>query len=119
MFPVLRIDFDRYMPGDPAKFWVYMWHDEPPEEGIQQDDVFFPGDALELMQYTGLHDKNGKEIWEGDILISKSGIVGPIEWEEYDSCFVWTHSEMVNIHMSEGEVIGNIYKNPELVEAKS
>ena len=60
----------------------------------------------ELMQYTGLKDKNGKEIYEGDI-INMSGANFPVTYESqsfYPSL------------MYLGEVIGNIYNNPELIK---
>ena len=69
-----------------------------------------------VMQYTGLKDKNGREIYEGDILQSKSGIVGPVVWDDLSACFGWMHPELIAIDMDEGEVIGNIYENPELLK---
>jgi uncharacterized phage protein (TIGR01671 family) len=81
-----------------------------------------------LMQYTGLKDKNGKEIYEGDILQMD------IQWWHKD----WSSGKedkkikTVGFDMGVGlfhcgdwsvdneyvEVIGNIYENPELLEAK-
>jgi len=76
--------------------------------------------SLILMQYTGLHDKNGKEIYEGDILkhpiYSKN--VSVIWFDgEYVSRFVASHdgkNELGTIALTVCEVIGNIYENPEL-----
>jgi hypothetical protein len=71
-------------------------------------------------QYTGLTDKNGKKIFEGDIIRSNSER-GYIEYYPNDCAFdvvddhgfYWLISEMSNI-----EVIGNIHDNPELLEEK-
>ncbi len=71
-------------------------------------------------QYTGLTDKNGKKIFEGDIIRSNSER-GYIEYYPNDCAFdvvddhgfYWLISEMSNI-----EVIGNIHDNPELLEER-
>lgn len=78
---------------------------------------------IETMQFTGLKDKNKKEIYEGDIVIwhvnnlNSIGIVEYIDnygghdlkhtYDEYHVCCDWLRGEY--------EVIGNIYENPELL----
>lgn len=85
---------------------------------------------FELMQFTGLLDKNGKEIYEGDIVIDhddNTRMNYQIEWME--GCWFMTgiekNDELVTVLLgrsdpsSDVEVIGNIYENPELIEMTS
>ncbi len=79
----------------------------------------FDGEKILLsdpMQFTGLHDKNGKEIWEGDILLRKNGRVDVVEYET--GSFVVRHPHGDSDYIAQTnmfEVIGNIYENPELL----
>ena len=71
---------------------------------------------LMLEQFTGLLDKNGKEIFEGDILQHPTiKDLGPVEWDEYYASFDWLHPKMYGWSMSDAEIIGNIHENPELL----
>ncbi len=67
-------------------------------------------------QYTGLLDKNGKEIYEGDI-VKWSDKIYKIEWHDRMAGFVMQHNliERPDIEF-ESEIIGNIYENPELIK---
>ena len=71
---------------------------------------------LPLMQYTGLKDKNGIEIYEGDIVKTKiSSKLTIIEWSmDWGNRIGFNISGKRNFH--EKEVIGNIYENKELLK---
>ena len=66
-------------------------------------------------QFTGLKDKNGKEIYEGDVLQTVMGIVG--ETTFYEGHFMLDVGKGVRMYVSdEYEIIGNIYESPELLK---
>lgn len=84
-----------------------------------KDDTSYFGDCVGgyrhkhqyiLMQYTGLHDKNGKEIYEGDILKASWGYQGEVKFD----WFIYANLECTIA--DDVEVIGNIYENPELLK---
>jgi uncharacterized phage protein (TIGR01671 family) len=94
---------------------------------IDSDNPFWV-DEKTVGQFTGLLDKNGKEIYEGDIYQVAAnkkytvkfcnGETSLHEW--YGGAFVlWLNEETFfpfdELAMSTGEVIGNIYQNPELL----
>lgn len=64
-----------------------------------------------VMQYTGLKDKNGKEIYEGDIVYS-TYYRHNIEIEDIFTMYKWFDYP----ESEEFEIIGNIYENPELLK---
>lgn len=82
-------------------------------------------DAVVLMQSTGLRDKNGKEIFEGDIVDSEDGILsGVVEFRVGLGMFVSDLVEYNNFERlcnvaSSRKIIGNIWEHPELAEVSS
>lgn len=89
-----------------------------------------PAEQIELMQYTGLKDKNGKEIYVGDIIhrgaLPKVNVFrnSVIRFDEESVGFIATSTRngartLFNGHTcDEIEVIGNIHENPELLEGE-
>jgi uncharacterized phage protein (TIGR01671 family) len=78
-----------------------------------------------LMQYTGLKDENGKEIYEGDIVfrdILREDEIYVVEYNPSDAGYnpfcVAGEFDDEYILTKHSRVIGNIYENPELLESK-
>jgi uncharacterized phage protein (TIGR01671 family) len=93
------------------------------EEKTQIRSFNYTVDPESVGEFTGLLDKNGKEIYEGDILKStyRSGEVKfgecYINYQEYSAYGFYTNDEYQEIIIEGGrfEIIGNIYENPELL----
>lgn len=108
MFEVSYIDFDTKLIG----------------LNIDLEIIIFDFEDIILMQSTGLVDKNGKEIFEGDILGTKDGFLnGVVEYRT--DLGMWTNSlvrynnfERLCSIASDRKIIGNIYENPELLEVE-
>ena len=85
---------------------------------------FMSFDEIELMQSTGLKDKNGKEVFIGDIIKCTRGCLHEVYLEkEYGGTFIGGMPAVYLKGLREGyawtedeEIIGNIYENPELLE---
>lgn len=85
----------------------------------QYNDYFDTEDMI-LMQYTGVNDRCGKEIYESDIVYVRSEDENAIiEWDEQTARFIihfdgWI-ADFDNYYGKELEIIGDIYNNPELL----
>lgn len=91
-------------------------------------DYGLTANEYDLMQYTGLKDKNGKEIYEGDIInaaffdgISENPVTIDLKivvtWIKEGAGFNIPYTKTDNWHY-QYEIIGNIYENPGLLKRK-
>ncbi|HFN7550198.1 TPA: YopX family protein [Streptococcus pneumoniae] len=98
------------------------------ENGLPDDrDIYcYDFDEIELMQSTGLKDKNGKEVFIGDIVKCTRGCLHEVYLEkEYGGTYIGGMPAVYLKGFGDGyawteyeEIIGNIYENPELLEDK-
>ena len=94
------------------------------EKKLYEDTVSYRNfKNIELMQYTGLKDKNGKEIYEGDILSNRNDEkLYKVIFEngsfraEFKGDFEEYSFDLIDVVAQSCEVVGNIYENPELME---
>lgn len=94
-----------------------------PEPSLDANGILCRSTWYLFMQFTGLHDKNGREIFEGDILTTRTfknvegksvEICAPIKWTKGGYLL---DGSLVPVTYAEEmmEIIGNIYDNPELL----
>lgn len=106
LFNKLHLDFCQYATGQSSDSIVNLYYDE-----------------CEIMQFTGMKDKTGKEIYEGDIVNCEDGnhdlFTGVIQWDKMGARFMiydeLNKEKFAFDYDTDSEstwLIGNIYENP-------
>ena len=87
---------------------------------LSGNDFYAVGEECELIQSICLHDKNGVEIFDGDIVVSSRG-VGVVETKIGHAPQVTykNGNDLLRFVFDNLSVIGNIYENPELLEQQN
>lgn len=109
--------------NEPIDFHMVQWNQNffaDTSEVTHWSDEFPDGKDCILMQYTGLKDKNGREIYEGDVLEASGEVVMRDQAVFRDGCFMWGDTGedvLLKYWAPRSIVLGNIYENPELCAA--
>jgi uncharacterized phage protein (TIGR01671 family) len=134
-----RVDNGEWVFGDLIQvetdcyIWDYDVMDNGVSESLRAYEIWQKVNPATVGQYTGLHDKAGREIWEGDIVTYPNPkCIGAVEFGPYECGKYDTHQQGNGFYIKptnkaliygfEGghfdgtvEVIGNIHDNPDLL----
>ena len=136
LFRAKKVDGGEWVEGYLLKnHGLYFLYDIKNADTCRQNNYLIEEDTI--CQYTGLTDKNGKKIWENDVIRYYSGeVYAPVKFGEYQNWFDSTSTCHVGfyadwnekygirkdlgywINIANVEVVGNIFDNSELLEEK-
>lgn len=133
MIPKFRAwhhELGRMMPIETMYFFANELEELQLNDSVMNDSIPASPDEIDLMQSTGLKDKNGKEIFEGDILgvETDDGTLNVnVFWDEDHALFMFESkkynekealAELLEDNSYPFEIVGNIHESPELLEEK-
>lgn len=115
-------DFRLKIDGKKPTIQLLLIHYGQPSKRLVNGSQSMPKGSWDLMQYIGIKDKNGKEIYEGDIV--NTGMDYNFEIAAYKSGYGLFYRKtnkdfpimMLSDFNGELEIVGNIYENPELLK---
>lgn len=127
LFKAKRIDNGEWVEGQYAYITNPLAEDGKPIKHLICNGTNIFNDLIDpdtLCQYTGLTDKNGKKIWENDIVRNEKGDIGVVQWfEEHAAFMIWNKTKHYVCYLAENdfskiEIAGNEFDNPELLEVE-
>lgn len=110
--------------------WCAKYKMMTPSEELTSLEAFFRNVEDDIiMQWTGLVDKTGRDIYEGDVLASAGGHTRLVSFQADNGSFCMAHLNQLNLPWAnpwqpmqqeylkefEHEVVGNVFENPELI----
>lgn len=116
LFKAKRIDNGEWVEG----YYLYYDNDNIIVETTENGILYHRVDKATICQFTGLTDKNGKKIWENDIVKeTEIHLLGTVEYDEEHGMYVINEVndgyQNFQGFWSCTEVVGNIFDNPELL----